>query len=127
MGLNSIIDFSLTGGTDTSGKIQEFSGKKAFENAILLWLTSMQGDTVREPFSGGYVYPYLLKPLSDDNADAIQETIVDGLHEDFPSQINVQAVQVVPNYKNRRWDINVIGYSPVYNTSVNVEVSINAG
>ena len=127
MSINSIFDYDLTGGTDTSGRIKELNGKQAFENSVLLWLTSMEGDTIREPYSGGYAYPYLMKPLSEENRDLLQDIIYDGLIEDFGVTFQINEVSVIPNYSKRKWEINISGYSQTYNTSVDLGVGINAG
>ena len=126
-GLSSIIDYSINGGTDTSGALKELYGKKAFENAILVWLTSMEGDTIREVGRGGYIYPYLMKPLSFETAEEMADTIRDGLVEDFQSAIEIIGVAVNPNPNTRAWEVQITGYSPEYKENVEVSTSLRSG
>lgn len=121
---SQIYDSDLIGSTDVNGKVKELWNKDALDNAIKLWIISSNGELYRNPRKGGYVVPYLSKPMSDDNRDMITFQIKRGLEEDFVPYFIVSTVDVKPNYENKRWDIYIEGYSPNYKEFTQLNISI---
>jgi len=121
---SQIYDSDLIGSINVNGKVKELWNKDALDNAIKLWIISSNGELYRNPRKGGYVVPYLSKPMSDDNRDMITFQIKRGLEEDFVPYFIVSTVDVKPNYENKRWDIYIEGYSPNYKEFTQLNISI---
>lgn len=121
---SQIYDSDLIGSINVNGKVKELWNKDALDNAIKLWIISSNGELYRNPKKGGYVVPYLSKPMSDDTRDMITFQIKRGLEEDFVPYFIVSTVDVKPNYENKRWDIYIEGYSPNYKEFTQLNISI---
>lgn len=121
---SQIYDSDLYCTINPNGKIKELWNKDALDNAIKLWLISNNGELYRNPKKGGYIIPYISKPMSEDNKDMIIFQIRRGLEEDFIPYFIVSNVEVTPNYEKKRWDIYIEGYSPNYKEFTQLNVSI---
>lgn len=114
-----IFDYSLYGEVNNSGTLKELGPQEALENAFLMWIVSYRGEIIRKPTRGGYVIQWLCKPMNDDTAELIRQSIEDGLAEDFYPTINIVSLTVVPDYDNRCWTITLKGYCPAIRSQVN--------
>lgn len=110
--IKQIFDFNLFGGLSNTGDPLVVSGKEAFINALNIWLLSKQGDFIRQPLKGGFLYNWLCKPLSDYNATRIYTSLKLGLTYDFSPRFVLQDLTVIPDYTNKRWKITMSGFSP---------------
>lgn len=119
-------DFSVFGNVDANGTLLPLNTQDAIENAFRMWAVSSKGEIIRNPRRGGFLLPWITKPLSEENADEIRSAILDGLDQDFTPFIEITRVDVVPNYIERQWDIEVIGFCQEYKTEVSTSVSLAA-
>lgn len=106
------VDFSSTANINNKGSLELLEDIDAVENAFRLWISSFQGDFINQPNKGGYITQWLLKPLSDNNAESIRYAIQDGIEEDFTPAIVLTSVEVTPVYENNYYNIVVKGYIP---------------
>lgn len=111
-------DFSLFGDTDENGNLKTLDTVSSIENAFQMWLVSSEGEIPRSPSKGGYIAQWINKPMTPENTEEIRASILEGLEEDFTPYIQVQSLQVTPNYQDRYWEIHLIGVAPEYKTRV---------
>ena len=117
-------DTSIFGGTDSNGAIVEVWGKDAISNAILMWLTSAQGDVLRNPTRGGVLLPHLTKPMTESRADTLTSVIYAGIKNDFEPFLVINSLLVTPLYDKRKWLIELEVYSPEYKVTTNISTEI---
>jgi phage baseplate assembly protein W len=114
-------DYYILGGINSKGEVKSVFDQAAIENAILMWLTSKEGEYLNRPSYGGYLYLNLNKPMNDTRTRQIQIAITQGLANDFYPQLIIQSVQVIPNYEQRHYLISVSGFCSTTNTTFLVE------
>jgi hypothetical protein len=56
--------------------------------------------------------------MTPENTEEIRASILEGLEEDFTPYIQVQSLQVKPNYQDRFWEIHLVGVVPDYKTRI---------
>ncbi len=108
----TIFDYPAIKIKDSNRKLKTLLSSEALENAMLIWMTSSQGDYIRAPLKGGYILPYLCKTMTDERGNDIADAIFSGLKDDFEVALFIEEIRVVPDYKNRIWEITIKGYSP---------------
>lgn len=106
-------DCYLYGGLNSQGQIKEVYDIEAIKNAIILWLGSFKGEYVNNPTAGGYLTYHLAKPMNNERTEMIRLSILQGFKTDFFPSLIVTSINVEPDYKNRFYDIEVTGYSPI--------------
>ena len=119
-------DFSIFGSVDANGTLQALDTQQAIENAFRMWMVSSQGEIIRNPRRGGFLIPWVTKPLTVENAQKIRVAILNGLEQDFVPYIQVTSLTVSPNYESRRWDIDLKGYCPDYKIEVSTTTSLKS-
>jgi len=50
--------------------------------------------------------------MDEDTASEMKTAIILGFAKDFTPKIQVQGVDVIPNFDNDTWDISITGYCP---------------
>lgn len=118
------IDFPLIKETTNNSDLKVYKDSDAIANAFKIWLTGKVGEKVRST-SGGYLIPFLGKPLTDETANKIRTRIIDGLQKDFAPAITVQDLQVIPDVNRNRWLITLTGYNTAYNLGINTFLVVN--
>lgn len=108
----SFADFSATGETDYNGQLRILKDNEALENALRMWIASFRGEIIRQPDKGGYIVQWLTKPMSEDTRTSIKEAIEDGLFEDFQPPVQIRQLNIIPDYENQNWKIELKGYCP---------------
>ena len=122
----TVYDHALEGGVDQKGTITQFSGSRALENSIKMWILSFRGEVIRVPGRGGYVIPHLMKPMTDERTEDIRLSIIDGIAQDFTPQLRLLRLNVVPDYVNRIYNISMVVFAPALKTDVSVDVSLRS-
>lgn len=117
-------DLDSSGEITSSGSLPEIYGKEALENALKLWFVSNQGESIRRPDRGGYLTAYLLKELSDDNAQNIKQALRDGLDIDYNQDLIITFIDVQADYDKKRWEIKLQCFSQQYKLYVDTVVYI---
>jgi hypothetical protein len=120
----TIYDFDLFGTIDENGKIKELYNKEAVENSILIWLTSYNTDIIRNPGNGGYLTQFLHKQMSEQIRRDIYESLIDGFNQDFNLVVILNDLQVIPDYENKTWKINIEAYIPEIKDSITVSALV---
>jgi len=67
----------------------------------------------------------LLKPMSDERAQAMRDDLMDGLAYKFTPAVKVQSCTVVPDYARSTYWIEIRGYCPSLRTSVYDKIGVN--
>jgi len=117
--IKQLFDFSLFGGLDKKGNINTFQEKEAFTNSLNMWLLSKENDYIRKPGKGGFLYSWLMKPLSDVNAQLMLRSLKIGIEREFVPTIFVQNLEVLPNYQKRTWTVILTGWVPEIKSTIN--------
>jgi hypothetical protein len=116
--IKQIFDFNLFGGLSSEGLVNTLQGKDAFINSFSMWLLNKEGDFIRQPEKGGYLYNWLCKPMSNMNAKAITLSLKTGIEKEYTPRIIIEQLEVIPNYEKRLWTILVKGYVPSVDTYI---------
>ncbi len=123
-GVRKLFDYAIEGVFNSRGEIYVVNKAEALSNAIKIWLATPKGDIVNNPTKGGLLYNFLGVPLTDDNARALQDTIVQGLQQDFEVPLDIRYINVVADKEHRTWQIFAQVYSPVYATTADLDLSV---
>lgn len=118
------IDSSLEGKISPNGNIIKTTNSDALSQAFKIWLTSGQGEKIRTN-SGGWLIPFLGKPLTNEYADKIKKKLLEGLEKEFVPKITIVDFQVIPNTNKNAWLIYIQGYSAELNVGINTYVNVS--
>jgi hypothetical protein len=117
--MSVIVDYPGTGEMITSqGNIPVLTDQDALVNAINLWICSFRGERLYRPHDGGVISDNLLKPMSDDRAQAMHDDLIDGLAHQFTPYVKVQECTVTPDYQRSTYWIEIRGYCPLLRISI---------
>jgi len=122
--LNTLFDHYLFGGIDGTGTIKQVWGNDALNNAILVWLSSYQGDFLRNPAAGGYLTKLLMKPMSEQRRKQIIDDVKRGLFEEFQPKLENVDLTVVPDYDKKMWNIQLTAYAPDVKQSIDLNIQV---
>jgi len=111
-------DVPLSKELDSDGSLSTIINSDALAQALKIWLVSGSAEKVRSR-SGGWLIPYLAKPLNTETAEIIRKNLYTGITNDFKPSLTIVDLQVAPDVKNKRWVIVVKGYSTQFNIGVN--------
>lgn len=102
------------------------SGTDAIKNKVMFWLSSAEGDYIREPDKGGVLWGLLGKSMTASNATRIEKDIVAFFNSSFQGELSLLRVNVTKDVENRRWKIQLFVQDPirreVFNTIVGVSI-----
>lgn len=118
------VDLNLKGFSLNGNEDFVLSGTEANINRVRFWLYSMPGDYVREPGRGGPLYATLGKPLTLENADAIDRDITLSFNSFFSGDLTLLNTSVVPDAKSRRWKITLFVNDPVRREFFNIALGV---
>jgi len=111
-----LYDHTLTGGVDTKGIIKQVENDKAIENALTLWLTSLQGDYIGKPDEGGVLYQFITKPMNQINLIQFETLLSSAILQSFYPDLEITDIRIEPFYEQRYWKITIKGISNTYQT-----------
>lgn len=103
-------DYFITGQINSKGEIKSVFDSDAIENALLIWLCSKPNEYINNPNYGGWLYLHLCKPMNENRTLLIQHAIIQGLDKDFYPALTITQVDVIPDFINRHYLIQVFGY-----------------
>ena len=112
---HTLVDYCYTGGFNNEGVMKLVYDEDAVENALKMWLVSVQGDIVRYGGYGGYIYKALHKPMNEDTVEEVTRFIEIGLDENFTPFLQIESVLVEPDYGKKLYLIDIEGFIPAYN------------
>lgn len=122
----TIFDVDMFGGVNSNGAIKELWGKEALSNAFHIWISSMQGDILREPTRGGVLQIQLTKPVNEDTAEDIEAILRNGITQDFEPYLDIVVITVTPDYVTRGWKLYAEFYSPDFNEQIVIDEIIRS-
>lgn len=117
-------DYPIVKETTYNGEVKTYQNSEALAQSLKVWLVMARGEKVRS-LAGGYLIPFIGKPLDDEHAQLMASRILTGLTEDFQPPITVMDLQVIPDVQNLRWVVSVKGYNADLNIGVNTVVVVN--
>jgi len=120
------VDYVADGKINEQGNLRVVKDIEALNNAIKLWIGSFRGERLYHPTKGGVILPYLLKLMSEDTAERMKEGIREGLLSDFVPSIKVRECEVVPDYENSLYHVQIVGFCPSMNSDVYYNDTINS-
>lgn len=120
----NVVDAPINAKIETFGDIKTLYNRDAISNSIRLWLVSKKFEIPRQPNLGGYVYPLLEAPMTDDNAQALRDFIRSGLTQGFTPRIRVNFVDVKVDYTRKLWDIYINVTSFITNEVIDIKQKI---
>jgi len=115
------VDTDILGTVDNAGLITQYVDKEAVQNSITMWLTSFHSDILRNPNRGGYVVQHLYKPMTESTKTAIRNAIVDGFEQDYYPTAILKNIEIISDYSNKTWIINLKVYVSIIKDVVDVE------
>jgi hypothetical protein len=118
-------DFSLKKKVDVAGNLIKFENSDALSQAFKIWLISKKNEKIRTQM-GGYLYPFLAKPMNNESANQIIINILKGIEKEFTPKLTIQDFQVIPDYINKRWVITITAYSSELNIGINDYTIVNS-
>jgi hypothetical protein len=121
---NQFYDTYWQGGFNGSGNIKEVWGNEALTNSMIVWLSSSQGDYLRNPQMGGWLTKHLVKPMSETRRKLILNDLQSGIYSEFTPGLQNVVVTVTPNYIQKYWTITVQGYSPDVKDNINLSLDV---
>jgi hypothetical protein len=119
------VDTDILGKLDSSGNLTTYYNKDALNNSIICWLTSFKNDILRNPGRGGYITQLLYKPMTDQAKQNLIDAIVDGFNQDYSPRVKLLSLDVIPNYEDKTWEINILVYSDIIKDKSQVSTTIN--
>mgnify|MGYP006424737643 CR=1 FL=1 len=119
-------DIDATGELDPGGKVRTLGSREAVEQALKLWVVSIRGEILRRPTKGGYITQWLYKPLSSDTAGRIQDSIRNGLRDDFPVKVRIKNIRVTPQYERSTYRVQLSIQVPIIQDIAEVDVDIRS-
>lgn len=122
-------DFNYKGNNINAAEHQQedfvLDGTEAIKNKVLFWLTSSQGDYVREPDKGGILWGLLGRSLTEENGRRAQQDIQTFFEVNFRGELNLISVQVRGDKENKRWKIEMFVKDPIRRELFNVAVGVS--
>ena len=110
-------DIDFYGNSDSNGSPLEYYNHFAIKNALLTFLLSKRGDFILNPTDGGILDTALFKTLTDTARDKIFFTIKNAINKYFSPKITLVAINVIPNYNGRYWEISITYREAIFNTN----------
>lgn len=119
-------DVDPSGELDAGGRLQDLRSREAVEQALKLWIVSIRGEILRRPTKGGYITQWLYKPMSEDTAGRIQDSIRSGLQDDFPLSIKLRNLRVTPQYERSTYRVELLVWIPIISDTASVDVDVRS-
>ena len=117
-------DFPFYKKVTNNGALLDLYNSDALSQAVKIWLASKKNEKVRSR-GGGIIAQHIGKMMDDERADMIKQAIIRGLKTEFtPSLIPVK-VDVIGDYDNERWIVEIVAYNADLQVGVNTKVTIS--
>jgi hypothetical protein len=111
-------DIDIYGKEIREGTPLEYYNQEAIRQALFLFLTSRRGDFLRNPGIGGLIDYQTFKTMSEDNIQKASFTIRNAINTAFAPAVEIQAINLIPDYENR-----ILEYNVIYQDSVTLEIN----
>lgn len=120
----TVFDYSIFGGINKKGEINQVWGSDAINNALLLWISSFKGDIIRDPLVGGIFTNLITKPMNQTNIINTERNALKALNNEFTPALQDIKISMTPNTEKRYWEISISAWSPDIKDSVYVSTRI---
>lgn len=107
------IDLDLFANIDSTGKIEEHTEGDALKESLRFFVTSKAGDILGFPELGGIMDATLFKTMGGTEFQRIYYTIYTDISEGFSPAIEIQDIDIVPDYQNRILSITIYFTNPI--------------
>lgn len=121
-----IYDLALEGGIDRKGNLREVWNVDAIMNSIRMFFASFRGEVLRSPNLGGAVVSQLFRPMSEVDIDFLESVIRSAFNNDFRPRLQIESLEIEPNFERRFFRITLAAYSPDSGLLVEVDERIKA-
>lgn len=102
----TIEDVDIFGRRNLKGSPFYYTGDRALQNAITMFVTSQKGDYLENPLLGGYLLQLQFKSLNL-NVRQLQFELLQALQQRFSGAASFDFVRFSPDAANRRWILDV--------------------
>lgn len=103
----------------------ELEGRSAILNSIKIFLSSFIGEYPHNINYGGYLVPWLFKPMTEITRIDIINTISTGIKKYFDNQVELHSVEVVGDISEMKWNIIITGTIKYMNESFEIKETMN--
>lgn len=103
-----IFDYSYKGGLDAQGRIVEQWQEEALKNSIRLWIGSFEGDIIGQPYRGGKVMRFLLKPMGQVNLKQFSGAMKKSFNDEFGGFAKMESLEITPVFNERKWEVSMV-------------------
>lgn len=103
-----IFDYSYKGGLDAQGRISPLWQEDALKNSIRLWIGSFEGDIIGQPYRGGKVMRYLLKPMNRVNIKQFSGALKKSFSDEFGGFAKMESLDITPLFSERTWQVSMV-------------------
>lgn len=101
-------DIDIFGRESFSGTALELLQEEAIHNAIILMLTAKKGEFIYNSHEGGIIDELLFKPMTTTSIERAKFKIRNAIVNHFTPSISIQNIDIVPNYEQRYYTIEII-------------------
>jgi hypothetical protein len=124
--MSSYHDLDLYGRDNANGSPIVYYGVDAIKNALNQWINSKRGDYLMSPAEGGALDVFQFKALTADNIFKLRLQLLTALTNQFAPAINIDSIEVTPDYENRMTQIDIIYTIPQEGKTDTLEVFLNS-
>jgi hypothetical protein len=120
----TVFDYSIFGGINSKGEINQVWGSDALANSLLMWISSFKGDIIRNPLAGGIFTNLITKPMTQTNVINTQRNALKFLNNEFSPILQDIKITTEPNFEKHFWLVSISAWSPDIKDSVYVSTRI---
>lgn len=118
------MDFPLYKDLTSNGQLKVNKQSDALTESIILWATSGKNEKIRS-VSSGVLTKYIGKTMDVTTINNIKSDLMIGLSREFEPSLEIVHCEVVPNYDNNTYVIELVAYSSEFNIGVNTKFTVD--
>lgn len=111
-----VYDYSFSGGTPIT-----LNSDEAISRALRNFLTSNPSDFIKNE-SGGVINSAIFKNMNQTNFISIRFKIKNAIVNGFTPEISLSGIEIVPDYENRLFTINISFRSPFTGSTIQTNI-----
>lgn len=118
------MDFPLYKDVTQNGQLKINNQSDALTESIILWATSGKNEKIRS-LSGGILTKYIGKILDVNVINDIKTDLMVGLNREFEPPLEVISCEIIPNYDNNTYVVELIAINSEFNIGVNSRFTVD--
>lgn len=118
------MDYPLYKDVTQNGQLKINNQSDALIESIILWATSGKNEKIRST-SGGVLTKYIGKMLDINTINDIKTDLIVGLSREFEPPLKVINCEVIPNYNNNTYTVELVAISSEFNIGVNSKFTVD--